>query len=164
MLLAGDELGRTQLGNNNAYPQDNEVSWIDWVATDQALLAFTRRMLAIRRSRPELRGDDWLTDADVAWLRRRRRRRSTGEDWTDGDPALVMAYEDVVVALNPGAEDRTLAVPDGAGWAVVLDTTTLGRRAGRRRRRPTSAARPSRSRPAASSSSPADPRPLGVSA
>ena len=69
MLLAGDELGRTQLGNNNAYPQDNEVSWIDWAATDQALLAFTRRMLAIRRSRPELRGDDWLTDADVTWLR-----------------------------------------------------------------------------------------------
>ena len=123
MLLAGDELGRTQLGNNNAYPQDNEVSWIDWVATDQALLAFTRRMLAIRRSRPELRGDDWLTDADVAWLRVDG-GPITGEDWTDGDPALVMVYENVVVALNPGTEDRTLAVPAGAGWAVILDTTT----------------------------------------
>ena len=123
MLLAGDELGRTQLGNNNAYPQDNEVSWIDWVATDQALLAFTRRMLAIRRSRPELRGDDWLTDADVAWLRVDG-APITGEDWTDGDPALVMVYENVVVALNPGTEDRTLAVPAGAGWAVILDTTT----------------------------------------
>ena len=43
MLLGGDEIGRTQLGNNNAYCQDNEISWYDWEHADEDLLAFTRR-------------------------------------------------------------------------------------------------------------------------
>jgi isoamylase len=50
MLLGGDELGRTQQGNNNAYCQDNEVSWIDWEHADTELLAFTTRAIAVRRS------------------------------------------------------------------------------------------------------------------
>jgi len=57
MLLAGDELNRTQQGNNNAYCQDNEVSWIDWDLDErrQSLLAFTRELIALRRSNPVLR-------------------------------------------------------------------------------------------------------------
>ncbi len=47
MLLAGDEMGRTQRGNNNAYCQDNEVSWVDWRDVDEALLAFTRRLISV---------------------------------------------------------------------------------------------------------------------
>ena len=50
MLLGGDEIGRTQQGNNNAYCQDNEISWFDWAAADSDLLAFTRRLVAFRRS------------------------------------------------------------------------------------------------------------------
>ena len=54
MLVAGDEMGRTQRGNNNAYCQDNDVSWVDWDLddADRALLEFTRALLAVRRERP----------------------------------------------------------------------------------------------------------------
>ena len=50
MLLGGDELGRTQQGNNNAYCQDNEISWFDWARADSDLLAFTRQLIALRRA------------------------------------------------------------------------------------------------------------------
>src|SRR3546814_3645665 len=52
MLLGGDELGRTQGGNNNAYCQDNEISWFDWDDVDTDLLEFTRRCIAIRKEHP----------------------------------------------------------------------------------------------------------------
>ncbi|MEV5546692.1 alpha-amylase family glycosyl hydrolase [Streptomyces sp. NPDC052309] len=58
MLAAGDESGRSQHGNNNAYCQDNETSWLDWAAGDAALLAFTRAVLAFRRAHPVLRRRD----------------------------------------------------------------------------------------------------------
>ena len=48
LLLGGDEIGRTQQGNNNAYCQDNEITWFDWSAVDEDLLAFTRRLIALR--------------------------------------------------------------------------------------------------------------------
>ena len=60
MLLAGDEMGRTQGGNNNAYCQDNAVSWIDWDRTDDELLAFTRRLVSLRARHPVLRRTHWL--------------------------------------------------------------------------------------------------------
>ena len=55
MLLAGDELGRTQRGNNNTYCQDNELSWVDWARRDEALLAFTARLVHLRRRHPVFR-------------------------------------------------------------------------------------------------------------
>ena len=60
MLLAGDEIGRTQRGNNNAYCQDNEVSWLDWAAADLPLMDFTRRLIALRRQHPALRRRHWV--------------------------------------------------------------------------------------------------------
>ena len=54
LLLGGDEIGRTQHGNNNAYCQDNEISWFDWSSADAELLAFTRRLIALRRDAPGL--------------------------------------------------------------------------------------------------------------
>jgi isoamylase len=79
MVLAGDEFGRTQQGNNNAYCQDNEISWIDWEGIDDAghgLRGFTRRLLAMRRDHPVLRRSRFLTGEphgeggypDVTWL------------------------------------------------------------------------------------------------
>jgi len=76
MLLAGDECGRTQRGNNNAYCQDNELSWMDWSAVDADLLAFTRRLIALRREHWGFRHRRWLTGKpvgagslpDVVWL------------------------------------------------------------------------------------------------
>ena len=78
MLLAGDEFGRTQQGNNNAYAQDNEISWVDWNITEDgaALIEFVRRVIALRQAFPILRRSRFLTGEynaeldvkDVRWL------------------------------------------------------------------------------------------------
>jgi glycogen operon protein len=78
MLLAGDELGRSQQGNNNAYCQDNPISWVDWSpgAAGQSLLAFTRRLIALRAAHPVFRRRDFFQDRplhgsevrDIVWL------------------------------------------------------------------------------------------------
>jgi len=92
MLLSGDEIGRTQRGNNNAYCQDNETSWLSWSPSDeqQALLRFTRRLLRIRREHPALHRAKFFqgspiygTDIpDVAWFRHDGQRMSD-EDWNN---------------------------------------------------------------------------------
>jgi len=76
MLLAGDESGRTQKGNNNAYCQDNEISWINWVDQDQELLAFTRKLIAIKLKHPVFCRKRWFQGLkikgsgleDIAWF------------------------------------------------------------------------------------------------
>jgi glycogen operon protein len=78
MILAGDEFGRTQKGNNNAYCQDNEISWVNWQHDERAqrLIGFTRRLLELRHRYPILRRVRWLSGAydeelevrDVTWL------------------------------------------------------------------------------------------------
>jgi isoamylase len=78
MLLAGDEMGRTQRGNNNAYCQDNEISWLDWTPSDdqRSLLAFTQRVMALRAAHPVFRRRDFFqgrplhgsTVRDIVWL------------------------------------------------------------------------------------------------
>lgn len=75
MLVAGDEFGRTQQGNNNAYCQDNEISWIDWEHTDPALLDFTRKLIALRKQHPVFCRRKWFQGQklrgveDIAWFR-----------------------------------------------------------------------------------------------
>lgn len=77
MLRQGDELSQTQLGNNNAYPQDNAISWLDWNLgpDEQSMLEFVRAALALRRAHPELRREHFFRGAapgharDVSWLR-----------------------------------------------------------------------------------------------
>ena len=76
MLVAGDELGKTQKGNNNAYCQDNEISWINWEHADQELLAFTQKVIAIKKEHPSFCRRRWFqgqpikgTDVhDIAWF------------------------------------------------------------------------------------------------
>jgi glycogen operon protein len=68
MLLAGDELGRTQGGNNNAYCQDNEVSWLNWDDVDTSLLDFTRQLIAFRRKHPVFRRRRWFQGAEIHGL------------------------------------------------------------------------------------------------
>ncbi|HTV98887.1 MAG TPA: glycogen debranching protein GlgX [Streptosporangiaceae bacterium] len=75
MLLGGDEAGRTQHGNNNAYCQDNEISWYDWEHVDADLLEFTRRLIALRREHPVLRRRRWFQghsirgSVDLGWFK-----------------------------------------------------------------------------------------------
>ena len=66
LLLGGDEIGRTQHGNNNAYCQDNEITWLDWANADHDLLAFTRRLIALRRAHPVFRRRRFLRGAEAA--------------------------------------------------------------------------------------------------
>jgi isoamylase len=76
MLVAGDELGKTQQGNNNAYCQDNEISWIDWENADQELLAYTRKLINIKKSHPSFGRRRWFQGQnvkgtgvhDIAWF------------------------------------------------------------------------------------------------
>jgi isoamylase len=90
MLLAGDELGRTQQGNNNAYCQDNEISWVDWNLDDprKALLEFTRRLIRLRHDHPVFRRRHFFQGReirgsavkDLTWFRPDAREMSE-EDW-----------------------------------------------------------------------------------
>ncbi|MDB5016856.1 MAG: glgX [Mucilaginibacter sp.] len=76
MLLAGDELGRTQQGNNNAYCQDNEISWLNWAAADKGLLNFTQSLINLRKQHPAFRRRRWFQGQpikgkgveDIAWF------------------------------------------------------------------------------------------------
>ncbi len=105
MLLGGDELGRTQDGNNNAWCQDNELSWFDWEGADRELLEFARRVIELRREHPVFRRSFFLSGAagesglpDVWWFRPDG-RRMTQRDWSDS------ATQTLGVFLN-GAEIR----------------------------------------------------------
>ena len=69
LLLGGDEFGRTQRGNNNAYCQDNDITWFDWSAVDEDLLAFTRRLIALRTQHPVFRRRRYLAGAEASELR-----------------------------------------------------------------------------------------------
>ena len=68
MLLGGDEIGRSQHGNNNAYCQDNEISWFDWATADADLRHYLRRLIALRRAHPVFRRRRFLTGAEAADL------------------------------------------------------------------------------------------------
>ena len=98
MLLGGDELGRTQGGNNNAWCQDNEISWFDWEAADGELLQFARRVIALRRAHPVFRrtsflsgkaGESGLPDA---WWFRPDGRRMTQRDWTSPETKTLGVF------------------------------------------------------------------------
>ena len=65
MLLGGDEIGRTQNGNNNGYCQDNEISWYDWSQVDEPLLAFTQRLITFRRDHAVLQRRRWFQGRSI---------------------------------------------------------------------------------------------------
>ncbi|HYE00729.1 MAG TPA: glycogen debranching protein GlgX [Alphaproteobacteria bacterium] len=153
MLLAGDEFGRTQRGNNNAYCQDNDISWLDWsgqTAEDRLLLAFTRRLIRLRRDHPVLRrprflhGRDRTPDGvkDIAWINADGSEKQS-HHWHGGDDrslGLMLcgaagryrtadgrdARDDTLLILfNSGDADVPFALPalpEGRGWQRLLDT------------------------------------------
>ena len=141
MLLAGDELGHSQAGNNNAYAQDNEATWIDWAQGDVGLTRFVARLIALRRAHPVLsqrrflharaRAEDGLPD--VIW------RKADGQTPESGfwhDPAfrclcveLRMSAEgvadpDAIFAVFNGGGETKLTLPATAPrWRLILDTS-----------------------------------------
>ena len=139
MLLGGDEIGRSQGGNNNAYNQDNETSWYDWNAADADLLAFTERCSALRAAHPSLRRTNFLRDGDCAWLRADA-QPMTADDWTDDarqslglfldgsrtgrvtPSGVPVPDDDLLILLHGAAGDVTWTTPAGGTWDVILDT------------------------------------------
>ncbi|MEO8380757.1 MAG: isoamylase, partial [Acidobacteriota bacterium] len=139
MLLAGDELGRTQRGNNNAYCQDNELSWVQWDAADEELLAFTRRLIAFRKETPAVRRDTFLRGAtsprtgrmDVTWHGARLGQPEFGTSARVlamhlGGEQLTPADRDVYVAVNAWMGEVAFELPDppeGEVWQLLFDTS-----------------------------------------
>jgi glycogen operon protein len=146
MLLGGDELGRTQNGNNNAYCQDNEVSWIDWSVlqamgdnAQKSLLRFTTRAIALRKAHPSLRSPLFLHGTlevlpgiiDVAWFDETA-AILTMEAWNDPAGKRVALRRAVVhgeavdmtlLLLNASNEDREFDLPSPElAWVIELDS------------------------------------------
>src|SRR6266536_1565205 len=96
MLQGGDELGRTQHGNNNAYCQDNAISWFDWSSPDQQLIDFTKRLIALRRAHPVFRRHRFLTGVEATELRwyTTTGDQMTPSDWVDPGARSVAVYLD----------------------------------------------------------------------
>jgi isoamylase len=122
MLLAGDEIGRSQRGNNNAYCQDNELSWLDWNldADAAALLEFVSAVIRLRKTHAVLRQRSPVKD--IIWL-----RPSGGEmgdqDWQAPFARCLGAQmRDLLLLLNAHDEPIEFALP-GSGWALLLDTS-----------------------------------------
>jgi glycogen operon protein len=113
LLLGGDEIGRTQQGNNNAYCQDNEITWFDWPAADEDLLAFTRRLIAFRAQHPVFRRRRYLAGAEASELRWFTPAGSamTGADWADPSALSLGIYLDGSDDPDP-ARDGTLLLDD----------------------------------------------------
>ncbi len=152
MLVAGDETGRTQAGNNNAWCQDNEISWLDWNLDERRreLLEFTRRLIQIFNAHPVLRRRKFFQGRpvrgaeikDISWLRPDG-REMTNEDWRNDQArslAVLLAGDAIdemdergrritddtlLLLLNANHRGVSFTLPTplrGAGWEQLLDT------------------------------------------
>ena len=113
LLLGGDELGRTQHGNNNAYCQDNEITWLDWANADEGLLDFTKRLIAFRRAHPAFRRRRFLAGSAGGALRwfTPAGDPMDDQDWADQSALAIAIYLDG--SDDPDrAEDGTLMLDD----------------------------------------------------
>jgi isoamylase len=127
MLLAGDELGNSQQGNNNAYCQDNVISWIDWENADNDLLEFTQRVVSLRRSHPVFRRRKFLTGAEASelgWFTPAGIRMNES-NWSDPSALALTMYLDGLDDPDP-APDGTLLLDDDFlvmvnGWWEPID-------------------------------------------
>jgi glycogen operon protein len=152
MLLGGDECGRTQQGNNNAYCQDNAISWYDWSQVDQGLLAFTQRLIRIRREHPALHRQKFFSGRpirgsdiqDVMWFRHDGESMND-EDWQNpATQSLAMFLagnglkesdrqgrpqrdDHLLLMLSASHEDLEFTLPELPGcaqWELLVDTSS----------------------------------------
>src|SRR4051812_43429708 len=155
MILGGDEIGRTQGGNNNAYCQDNEISWFHWKLDErkQRLLEFTTKLIEVRKTHPNLRRRKFFQDRavrhselkDIAWYRTDG-QEMTEEEWNAGwvrslavmfngktldsvdEMGQPVIDDSFLVLLNSSHEGVKYKLPSGPhdhGWERVLDTSDL---------------------------------------
>ncbi|CDM62390.1 MULTISPECIES: glycogen debranching protein GlgX [Rhizobium] len=138
MLLAGDEFGRSQMGNNNGYCQDSEVSWFHWQGLPDSateLREFTGRLIALRQSQPLLRRESWRNGIAITWLNPTGGEQ-TDEHWDDeGSTTLGLrlscdelvdeeGWNDVLFLFNPHDGQVIFHLPPvGTGWVLELTTS-----------------------------------------
>jgi isoamylase len=160
MLLGGDEIGRTQKGNNNAYCQDNEISWFEWSNADGEMLDFVRRLIRLRAAQPVLRRQRFFQGQvgrgarrqDILWFRRNGAEMGD-EHWGDAQRQSLGALlngelipdrgprgerivgDTLLVLLHSDDEDTLWKLPVGWGaeWEVILDTDAPDEPPGQRR-------------------------------
>jgi glycogen operon protein len=151
MMTGGDEIGRTQRGNNNAYCQDNEVTWYDWTHTDKELLDFTRRLIALRKAHPVFRRRRWFHGqpirgvTDIVWFKPDG-TEMTEDDWGSGFAQSIgvlfngeaiptrdergrrIVDDSFITLLNAHQDAIQWRLPQAfaTGWEYVLDTTNPG--------------------------------------
>ena len=152
MIVAGDELGRTQGGNNNAYCQDNEISWVNWEAADQDLLTFTKKLIHFARRHPIFNRRKWFQGQpikgvgveDIAWFNTDGTEMSE-EAWRQdyaktlgiflngkgiptpgpkGEKLLDDNFFLIFNAYHDGLEFKLPPAKFGRKWTKVLDTST----------------------------------------
>jgi len=152
MLLGGDEFGRTQHGSNNAWCQDNEISWFDWslLESNRELFEFVQKLIVLRRAHPVFRRRQYLRGTDEGgsglpdvWWFRTDGHRMTKTDWESGHRTVGMFLngeeiaspdtkgerildESFLLLFNAHHEDVTFTLPNrrfGEQWALVLSTT-----------------------------------------
>ena len=152
MLLGGDELGHTQAGNNNAYCQDNELSWLDWERADSTMVAWVAQLAALRarhavlrRSRwPDGRVRDGSAAVDLAWFGPDGLPLEPEDWWAEGGQPLVAIFDGraapgdetdaetpslLAILVNPGGTDVTVTLPVSAepgAWSVAVDSSFPG--------------------------------------
>jgi glycogen operon protein len=150
MIVHGDEAGRSQQGNNNAYSQDNEVSWVDWEHLDLDLLAFTRKLIQLRKDHPVFRQLKWFQGipvhgevSDIGWFNPKGEEMSE-QHWAEGTAKSlgVILNGDAIRSVGPKGEHilddsfyllfnahheaETFTLPNSKWarrWIKVMDTT-----------------------------------------
>ncbi|MDP9812289.1 glycogen operon protein [Rhizobium tibeticum] len=137
MLLAGDEFGRSQMGNNNGYCQDSEVSWLHWEDLPNSaneLREFTARLIALRQSQPLLRRESWRSGIAITWLNPTGGEQ-TDEHWDDegsttlglrlscDEPGDEEDWNELLFLFNPHDGQVIFNLPPvGTGWVLELTT------------------------------------------
>lgn len=133
MLLGGDEFRRTQKGNNNAYCQDNEISWYDWnlLRTNREIHRFCKEIIAFRKRHKLLRLEKFYTEKDVLWFDHNGR----SPEWSGSSRSLgLMIYarenidsdKNLCIIFNAGVQDVSFKLPDSAAdesWFLAVDTS-----------------------------------------
>ncbi len=150
MLSGGDEIGRTQRGNNNVYCQDNDISWYDWNSVDEELLDFCRNLIRFRKSHPAFRRRGWFQGGlihgsetrDIAWFTDQG-KEMTEQDWQQFTKTLGIFLNGIVkvpypqregltddnfyILINAHHESLNFILPDdqwSCRWLFVFDTDT----------------------------------------
>jgi isoamylase len=152
MFPMGDEIGRTQNGNNNAYCQDNESSWLNWAGADKELVKFVQKLIQLRKDHPIFSRRSWFTGKlipetdvkDIAWFMQTGREMEVEEDWNvcrclgvyldgrelriEGDDGSKITDSNFFIIFNAHHEQSRFKLPEGSyamEWKKLLDTAHL---------------------------------------